>query len=222
MKKKIDYRLHLVTDRPLCMGRDLLDIIGKAVAGGITVVQLREKDCTTRAFVELARAVKASLLPHKIPLIINDRADIALATGAQGLHVGQTDMPYKDARQIMGPDAIIGLSVENAQQVVDANTLDCDYLGVGPVFSTQTKPDAAPPIGLEGLSHIRTITSHTLVGIGSIHGKNADRVIAAGADGVAVVSAICSQDDPTLAARELMASVRKPLPDSGPAADPRF
>ncbi|MBI9076878.1 MAG: thiamine phosphate synthase [Desulfatibacillum sp.] len=208
MKMTIDYSLYLVTDRPLSLGRDLLEIIQKAIDGGVTIVQLREKNCATREFVELARAAKAVLDPKKIPLIINDRADVALAAGAAGLHIGQTDMAYKDARKIMGPDAIVGLSVENIQQVEDAGAIDPDYLGVGPIFATQTKPDAAPPIGLDGLTRIRKITNRPLVAIGAIHAGNARDVILAGADGVAVVSAICSLQDPAKAAKNLARAIR--------------
>ena len=207
MKKTIDYSLYLVTDRPLSLGRDLMEIIQKAVAGGATIVQLREKKSSTREFVELARAAKKVLDRARIPLVINDRADIALAVGAAGLHIGQTDMPYEDARSIMGPEAIVGLSVENIQQVKEAKSIDPDYLGVGPIFTTQTKPDAAPPIGLDGLAQIRLLTPSPLVAIGSINTTNIQAVIKAGADGIAVVSAICSQPDPALAARNLARAI---------------
>ncbi|SHJ24422.1 thiamine-phosphate pyrophosphorylase [Desulfatibacillum alkenivorans DSM 16219] len=209
MKKNIDYSLYLVTDRPLSLGRDLMEVMEKAAAGGATIVQLREKECDSRTFVELARAAKSLLDAKGVPLIINDRADIALAVGAAGLHIGQTDMPYKDARRIMGPEAIVGLSVENMDQVKEAAFLDADYLGVGPIFATQTKPDAAPAIGLEGLAEIRRITKTPLIAIGSVNLSNAADVIRAGADGLAVVSAICSQPDIEQASRALAAAIQK-------------
>ncbi len=195
--------LHLVTDRNLTLGRSLIDIVRAATAGGVSVVQLREKDCSTRDFVELGRAVCAELNKLNIPLIINDRIDVALAVGADGVHIGQSDMPYTMARELMGPDALIGLSVETPEQAAAAQHLDVDYLGLSPVFSTTTKADIAPPLGLAGVRRIRTESRHRLIAIGGINQDNAIDVINAGADGLAVVSAICSAKDPQTAAANL-------------------
>jgi len=195
--------LHLVTDRNLTLGRSLIDIVRAAAAGGVSVVQLREKDCSTRDFVELGRAVCAELNKLNIPLIINDRIDVALAVGADGVHIGQSDMPYTMARELMGPDALIGLSVETPEQAAAAQHLDVDYLGLSPVFSTTTKADIAPPLGLAGVRRIRTESRHRLIAIGGINQDNAIDVINAGADGLAVVSAICSAKDPQTAAANL-------------------
>jgi thiamine-phosphate pyrophosphorylase len=199
--------LHLVTDRGLTMGRSLLDIIRAAVAGGTSLVQLREKDCSTREFVELGKAVTAVLADHNVPLIINDRIDVALAVGAQGVHIGQSDMPYPQARAILGAQAIIGLSVETPEQALEANQFDVDYLGLSPVFATATKTDLPPHLGLQGVEEIRALSRHQLIAIGGINSANAKEVINAGAHGLAVVSALCSAPDPKTAAIELCGKI---------------
>lgn len=195
-------KLYLVTDRPLLLGKDLLWTVREAVAGGITMVQLREKDCATRQFVELARALKEILAPSGVPLIINDRVDVALASGADGIHVGQSDMAVEDVRRFMPSGSIVGLSVESDAQLLQANALDVDYVGISPVFSTPTKTDTVIEWGLEGLWRAKAVSRHTLVAIGGINVANAARVMAAGADSIAVVSGICSAPDPRRAAME--------------------
>ncbi len=197
-----DWTLYLVTDRRLAGARPLPDLVAAAVRGGVTAVQLREKECGTREFVELARALKALLAPVGVPLIVNDRVDVALAACADGVHVGQSDMPCPDVRRLLGPSAIIGLSVETLEQALAAPD-DIDYLGVSPLFSTPTKTDTAPAWGLDGLAALRRASRLPLVAIGGIHSGNAASVIRAGADGIAVVSAICCAPDPELAARAL-------------------
>lgn len=195
--------IYLVTDRGLCRSRSLLDVVMQAVQGGAACVQLREKDLTTRAFVEEAIAVKKLLAPFHVPLIINDRIDVALASGADGVHIGQADMPYETARRLLGKKAMIGLSVETWEDVLEAEKLECDYIGVSPVFATPTKTDTKEPWGLEGLSKIKSASRHPLVAIGGINASNARAVVEAGADCLAVVSAICAADDPFGAARNL-------------------
>lgn len=202
-------KLYLVTDRGLCGGRDLCEIVRAAAAGGVTMVQLREKDIDTRTFVEEALALKGVLAPLGIPLIINDRVDIALAADADGVHIGQSDMPYETARRLLGPDKIIGLSVENMQQVVQANTFDVDYIGVSPVFATPTKTDTAAPFGIEGLRETVTLSRHPAVGIGGMNSSTAARVFAAGAAGIAVVSAIMADDNPGEASRRLLGIIEE-------------
>jgi thiamine-phosphate pyrophosphorylase len=197
-------KLHLVTDRRLASPRAIEDVVAAAVRGGATVVQLREKECPTREFVELARRLKAILSPLGVPLIVNDRADVALAASADGVHVGQSDMDCGDVRRLLGPRAIIGLSVETMEQAERAAGLPVDYLGVGPIFATSTKPDAATAWGIERLAELRRRTRQVLVAIGGINAGNAGRVIEAGADGIAVVSAICAAGDPEAAARQLL------------------
>ena len=200
--------LHLVTDRPLALGRDIFDIVGAAVSGGVDLVQLREKECSTREFLELGRAMVKLLQPNGVPLLVNDRVDIALAIGASGVHIGQSDMPYADARRLLGPTAIIGLSIESTAQALAAEALDVDYLGLSPVFITPTKHELQNQLGLDGVSAIRQVSHHRLIAIGGIKQSNARRVCAAGADGVAVVSAICSAADPAAASRELAAQLQ--------------
>jgi len=198
-----DVSLYLVTDRSLTMGRDLLWIVEEAVKGGVTMVQLREKECNSRKFVELAIRLKEKLAKYKVPLIINDRADIALACNADGLHIGQSDMPYPIARKLLGREKIIGLSVENMPQVNEANHLDVDYIAISPVFTTDTKTDTNAPFGLDGIAQVMAVTKHPAVAIGGINLNNAESIMRAGANGIAVVSAICSAARPYQAALEL-------------------
>lgn len=211
----MDFGLYLVTDRPLCLGRSLLDVAASAVAGGVRVVQLREKNAPTRQFVELGRALLALLAPLGVPLIINDRLDVALAVGAQGAHLGQDDMPVAEARAMLGPKAILGLSVETMDQLRQAEALPAglvDYYGLSPLFQTPTKTDAGPGWGLAGLARARAEVDagsrRTIVAIGGIGPQNAASVLRCGAQGLAVVSAICSAPDPAEASRELAALVR--------------
>jgi len=201
----IDYSLYLVTDRHLSQGRSTVDVVRAAVRGGVTCVQLREKQCSTRAFLEEAWAVRRLLdeLAVRIPLIVNDRIDIALAIGADGVHLGQTDMPIGDARRLAGSLLTIGISAESVADAIRAEAEGADYIGVSPVFATPTKNDTAPPLGLAGLRAIRAAVSLPLVGIGGIKAVNAAEIIQAGADGVAVVSAIVSAPCPERAAADL-------------------
>lgn len=199
-------RLHLVTDAVQCGERGLLAVVQSAVRGGVTCVQLREKSLDTRAFVERARALKALLSPLRIPLLVNDRVDVALAAGADGVHVGQSDMAPQDVRRLM-PGALIGLSIESWQQMHEAERAPVDYYGISPVFATSSKADAAPALGLAGLQQLRRMTARPLVAIGGIQVGNVAAVMAAGADGVAVVSALCAADDPARAAQALLAAM---------------
>jgi thiamine-phosphate pyrophosphorylase len=195
--------IYLVTDRSSLSGKTLEDVILEAVTGGVTMVQLREKNVSTRFFIEKARHLKKILSPFAVPLIINDRVDVALAVGADGVHIGQDDMPYPIARKLLGPDAIIGLSVETPEQVAAAEDFDVNYLGVSAIFATPTKTDTRAQWGLDGLRKVRAMSRHALVAIGGIHAANAADVIDAGADCLAVVSAICSASDPRKAAEHL-------------------
>ena len=196
-------KLYLVTDRDLSLGRSLEEVVSEAVSGGVTIVQLREKDASTGEFVSLARRLMNLLKPLGIPLIINDRVDVALAADADGVHIGQSDMTYEDARRLLGPDKIIGLSVESFDDIEAANALDVDYIGISPVYGTPTKTDTAEPFGLEGLRKAVSMSVHPTVAIGGMNARTIGDVIAAGTDGVAVVSAICSAPSPCAAAKEL-------------------
>jgi thiamine-phosphate pyrophosphorylase len=195
--------LYLVTDRDLCGGKSLEDVVLQSVKGGVSCVQLREKDITTRLFVSEAQRIKKILEPYQIPLIINDRIDVALACGADGVHIGQEDMPYAIARKLMGHKAIIGLSVETWEDVEESQRLDVDYIGVSPVFATPTKTDTKGAWGLEGLAKIKKFSRHPVVAIGGLNESNVRETVLAGADCVAVVSALCAASDPEAAARKL-------------------
>ena len=196
-------KLYLVTDRSLSLGRSLEEVVSAAVAGGVTMVQLREKEASTGEFIDLAFRIKRLLEPTGVPLIINDRVDVALAVDADGVHIGQSDMPYALARKLLGPDKIIGLSVENLGELLAANALDVDYVGISPVYGTPTKTDTATPFGLEGLRDAVRLSAHPTVAIGGMNQATAAAVMQTGCDGVAVVSAICSAADPTFAAESL-------------------
>jgi thiamine-phosphate pyrophosphorylase len=200
--------IYLVTDRGLCGDRPVEEVVLLAVKGGVSYVQLREKYLPARLFIEQAQKLKELLKPFNVPLIINDRVDVAIAAGADGVHVGQDDVPYEAAREIMGAQAIIGLSVETWDEVVIAQGLDLDYLGVSPIFDTPTKTDTKNAWGLVGLSRIKAYSRHPLVAIGGINKENAADVIRAGADSIAVVSVICAAPDPYEAARSLISLIR--------------
>lgn len=205
--RNLDYlKLYLVTDSGLSLGRPIDKVVERAVAGGVTVVQLREKTASTREFYKLAVRLKDILRGTGVPLIINDRLDIALACDAEGLHIGQSDMPYSIARKILGPEKIIGLSTDTFAELEEANAWDVDYVAVQ-AYDTQTKADAARPLGPEGMRKARSLTRHPLVAIGGIHLSNAADISAAGADSIAVVSEIMSAKDPEKASADLMAAI---------------
>ena len=206
---RFDPGLYLVIGPDTTRGRPLHDVVRAAIDGGATAVQLRWKDAPTRTCVDEARALAALLAPHEIPLIVNDRVDVALAAGAHGVHVGQDDMHPRDVRRLMGADAIVGLSVTS---VAEARALDAsivNYAGVGPVFPTASKPDAAPALGLDGVAAVCRVLRVPVVAIGGIDGGNAAAVLAAGAHGVAVISAICSAEQPRDATALLASHVRR-------------
>ena len=199
----IPWQLYLVTDGPLSKGRPVEQIVEQALAGGVTCIQLREKDISTRDFIALTTRILPLTRAAGVPCLINDRVDVALATDADGVHLGQQDMPYPMARQLLGPEKIIGLSVETIDQAREAQSLDVDYLGVSPIYCTPTKEELQTQFGIEGLREVRALSRHPLVAIGGLNAQTIPDVVHVGADGIAVVSAICSAEDPTAAAREL-------------------
>ena len=201
--ENIDYSLYLVTDRGISRGRTTIQIVEAALRGGVTCVQLREKTCSTREFITQALSIKDHLKRYNVPLIINDRVDIALAVNADGVHLGQSDMPIETAKAILKDSMIIGISAESLKNAVQAEKDGADYIGVGSIYATSTKTDTASPLGLEGLREIRRSVKIPLVGIGGLNRENAGEVINNGADGVAVVSAIVAAHDPEKAAGEL-------------------
>ncbi|MGO9008339.1 MAG: thiamine phosphate synthase [Beijerinckiaceae bacterium] len=201
MRDRTIYRLCAITDRGLARGRNLTDVVMAAVQGGATMVQLREKEAPTREFLEQARVLKALLAPCRVPLVVNDRVDIALAVDADGVHVGQSDMPAEVVRALVGPGKILGLSVTNEQQILGPDVAVADYLGVGPIYAQTTKGDASEPLGIQGFAALRRKTTKPVMAIGGVKAENTRALIESGADGVAVVSAIMSADDCALAAR---------------------
>lgn len=197
----------LVTDPDMAGDRAIETIVAAAVRGGVTSVQLREKAIDTRRFVERARSLSAALAGVGVPLFVNDRVDVALAAGITHVHVGQSDMRPADVRRLMGDEAVIGLSITRTEDLVEEDLAHVDYIGVGPVYPTGTKADAAPALGLDGLSAIWAATRLPIVAIGGIDASCAQGVIAAGADGVAVVSAIMTAADPEAAAKAVAEAV---------------
>jgi len=195
-KRRVDWRLCFVADSEAAAGKDLLELVSRAVAGGATLVQLRVKAWTDRRFLDLAVAVRRALTPAGVPLIVNDRPDIARACRAAGVHLGQSDLPIAAAREILGRRALIGLSAATPGQAVEGERAGADYLGVGPVFATPSKADAGAPLGLGAIRRIRRVTGLPVLAIGGVGPDSAAEVVRAGADGVAVISAITGAADP--------------------------
>lgn len=202
MRPRFDLSLYLVTDPEMTARRGVVETVAAAVAGGVTIVQLRDKTGPARALAESGRALLKLLRPLGVPLLVNDRLDVAYAIDADGVHIGQDDLPPATARTLLGAQAIIGLSLTDDTQL---GTIDdaVDYVGLGPIFATGTKSDAAPALGEAAFAAIRRRIAPPVVAIGGITVENTARTIAAGADGIAVVSAICAAADPQAAARTL-------------------
>ena len=203
MKHGIDYSLYLCTDRRLMTSPTIEASAESALRGGTTVIQLREKDCSSREFYELGLRVKKITERYNAPLIINDRVDIALAVGAAGVHVGQGDLPCKVVREIVGPDMIVGVSAATLDEAVQAEEDGADYLGVGAMYATATKTDTRP-VSMEELLKIRAAVKIPIVVIGGINKQTLGNFKGTGVDGLAVVSAIVAQPNPEAAARELL------------------
>jgi thiamine-phosphate pyrophosphorylase len=204
----LDLRIYALVDPEHAGGRDLASLAGMLAAGGATLVQLRDKKSDTRAMVDTARAVKAALAPFGVPLLINDRVDVALAAGADGVHVGQTDMAAHDARRLLGKNAIIGLSISTEALAEAAPIETIDYVGIGGVYATTSKDQKKPPIGVDGLARIvgvfrRRDPQFPACAIAGINAANAGATIAAGADGVSVISALSLARDPASAAKAM-------------------
>ncbi len=206
--KSVDLRLNAIVDPERAGGRDLAELARLCALGGATLVQLRDKLSETRAMVEEARAIKQALAPLGVPFVVNDRVDVALAAGADGVHLGPDDMAVEDARRLLGPNAIIGLSVKSVAEAEATPIELIDYVGSGGVFVTLSKQQKNAPIGPAGLARIvevfrRRAPRLPLAGIAGIDAGNAGEVIAAGADGIAVISALSLAPDPAGAARQL-------------------
>jgi thiamine-phosphate pyrophosphorylase len=204
----LDLRLYAIIDPERAGSRNAADLARDAAAGGATLVQLRDKRSETRAMIARALAIKGALAPFKVPFVVNDRVDVALASGAAGVHIGRDDMTAADARSLLGPKAIIGLSIKTVAEAEAAPIELIDYAGVGGIYATSSKAQTSPPIGLEGFARVvgalrRRAVNLLVCGIAGIDAGNAAEVIGAGADGVAVISALSSASDPAAAARAL-------------------
>lgn len=206
-KQEIDYTLYLCTDRDLMSTDTIEEAVEQAVKGGCTVVQLREKDCSSLEFYETALRVKKITDEYKIPLIINDRVDIALAVNADGVHVGQDDLPAASVRRILGGDKVIGVSAGSVREAVKAREDGADYLGVGAMHATSTKTDADVTT-VEELKKIREMVDLPIVAIGGMNKQTLPELKGTGVDGIAVVSAVIAADDIEWAASELSEAVR--------------
>jgi thiamine-phosphate pyrophosphorylase len=221
---KVDLRLNAIVDPERANGRDLAELAGLCAEGGATLIQLRDKHGETRALVDEARAIKKALAPFSVQFVVNDRVDVALAAGADGVHLGQDDMAVADARRLLGPGAIIGLSVKNTGEAEAAPIDLIDYVGSGGVYATLSKQQKNPPIGPDGLGRIIAVLRRRagernkelpVCGIAGIDVSNAGAVIGAGAEGVAVISALSLSPDPAAAARALRRTVDATLAKRG-------
>ncbi|QEM83590.1 thiamine phosphate synthase [Halomonas binhaiensis] len=196
--------IYLVTDPALCAIQGLEDTVMAAVRGGVTLVQLRDKHASDAELITIARRLKTLLDGSGVPLVINDRVEVALAAEVDGVHLGQGDGDVGEARRLLGEQAIIGLSVQNHAQLDKLDRSTLDYLGLGPVFATATKSDHATPLGFSGLAQLVSASPLPSVAIGGLKAEHAAQVRASGADGMAVVSAICGQPDPQVATQVLV------------------
>jgi len=207
--KRIDWSLCLIADTKYSDKNDFIQTIEKSVKEGVTIVQLRSKNTDTRTFLDTAFQLSDMLFPYGIPLIINDRTDIALACKADGVHLGQKDLPLPAAREIMGKNKIIGITATNNKQAEEAESQGADYIGVGPVFDTGSKKEASKPIGLAQLEKIRKNIKIPILAIGGINPHNAARVLSSGVNGIAVISAILGSADVTASTKNLLKEIRK-------------
>ncbi|ALM54202.1 thiamine phosphate synthase [Halomonas huangheensis] len=196
--------VYLVTDPGLCESYGLERTVMDAVQGGATLIQLRDKHAPDSELIDIATRLKSVMAESGVPLVINDRVAVAEASGADGVHLGQDDGDVADARRRLGNTAIIGLSVQNVEQLHTLDTTSLDYLGLGPVFATATKSDHAAPLGFEGLARLIAASPLPNVAIGGLKAEHAAQIRQAGADGIAIISAICGQPDPKAATQELV------------------
>lgn len=201
-------RLYLVAD-PDHVNGDLVPVVEDALSGGVTMVQLRAKSLSDRERLALALKLEDSCARHGVPFIVNDRLDIALASNADGVHLGVNDLPVEAARQLANPDFIIGYSPDTEPQIATAQSAGADYLGIGPVFGTGTKADAGSALGIDEFAQRCKMSPVPVVGIGGINATNAGRVFEAGASGIAVVSAILRSPHPHAAARDLILTLAR-------------
>ncbi|MCI5883158.1 MAG: thiamine phosphate synthase [Clostridiales bacterium] len=217
MKPRVDYTLYLCTDRELMSEDTLEKSVELAIQGGVTVVQLREKDCSGREFLQVAREVKQITDAYEIPLIINDRIDIAMAVDADGVHLGQSDIPAHTARELLGPDKIIGVSAYNKELAVEAQKEGADYLGVGDIFGTSTKA-GTHHVEIDTLSRICQAVKIPVVAIGGINLSNVTKLAGTGIQGTAVISAIIASKNITEAATKMLSLLKNEVIVNSPKA----
>ncbi len=203
----VNYKLYLVTDRTNKTDKEFLNIIEEAIKGGVTVVQIREKDADTLEFYNISNKVKEICSKYNVPLIINDRIDIALAIDADGVHIGQSDMPIKIARKLIGNDKILGISAHNLEEATDAEENGADYLGVGAIFSTSTKKDAND-VSIDTLKEISSNVDIPTVAIGGINLDNVEKLKDTNISGISVVSAIMNAENPKIASENLLRKIK--------------
>jgi len=215
VRRPLDPTLYLVTDTALCAPRPVADVVAAAVAGGATAVQVRDKTASRRELLALTRAVQAAVAGTGVPVVVNDAVDVALLAGADGVHLGQDDLPVTEVRAVLGPDRSVGLSISSRAQLDAAMALPpgtVDLVGLSPLWGTPTKPDAGPALGTAGVAELAAVARAgglTAVAIGGISTERAAEAAAAGVDGICVVSAVCTAADPEAAARRLRTAVER-------------
>lgn len=207
LRAAVDFRVYLITDRRLASGGDLLRAVERALAGGVRAVQLREKDLGGRELLELARKMRALTARRGAKLLINDRVDVALASGADGVHLGESSIPPEDARRLLGPGRLIGVSTHGVEQLAEAHAAGADFAVFGPVYYTPSKAAFGPPLGIDALRRACASARIPVFALGGVGARNINDVLAAGADGIAMISAILAAEDPQRAASEINDSV---------------
>lgn len=210
MHVKNDFSLYLVTDTRLIGQKSLISIVEPALKGGVKMIQYREKEKEAREIFEIAIELRKLTKKYNVPLIINDRLDIAMAVDADGIHIGQSDLPVHLVRQIFGADKIIGMTIHNEAQAKASNSLEVDYVMAAPVFRTNTKLDSRGLLGFEGLQKILKIASKPVIAAGGVSLKNIVELLDMGVEGVAIVNPIMGSDDPQLAAEKIV-KLLKPM-----------
>ncbi|UJP66193.1 thiamine phosphate synthase [Mongoliitalea daihaiensis] len=205
------YRLYLVTDEALCLGKDFFWVIEEALKGGVDIVQIREKSLSTEAFARKAEKLKVICDKFQVPLIVNDSVEVAKIVDAQGLHIGQEDATIAQVKSILGHNKILGLSLESMEDLTNPHCEEAWYYGISPIYATPTKLDTKTEWGLHGLAHVRKATAKSLVAIGRVTLENASTIISHGADALAVVSGICSASSPAHAAEAYRKKIEEGL-----------
>jgi len=208
-KAKLDVSLYFITGDKFSRGKTVTRVVREAIRGGATVVQLREKEFTARRLIEVGREIRQITREHDVTFIVNDRVDVAFAVDADGVHLGQDDLPLTVARNILGPEKLVGVSTHSLEQALQAQKEGADYIGVGPVFETHTKYDVCPTVGLELVRQVSQVVTIPKVAIGGIKAHNAADAMASGADGIAVITAVAAAPNPEQAARELRKAIEQ-------------